>query len=123
MTLSPDKMTLTKGETGQLSAETSPADAVDKTILWQSDHPEIASVDENGLVTAISGGKAVITAKAGTAVATAEVTVKGAPAVNPGSDSPKTGVMADSTLSAAVCAGLLALCLAGSVLAGRRKEG
>ena len=34
-----------------------------------------------------------------------------------------TGIVADSTLSTVICMGLLALCLAGSVLAGRRKEG
>ena len=82
---------------------------MDKTVLWESDHPEIANVDADGNVTALSGGKATITAKAGTAVATAEVTVKGAPAINPGADSPKTGIIQNSMLSAALCAGMLAL--------------
>ena len=82
---------------------------MDKTVLWESDHPEIANVDAGGNVTALSGGKATITAKAGTAVATAEVTVKGTPAINPGAGSPKTGILQDSRMSAALCAGLLAL--------------
>ena len=43
-------------------------------------------MDKNGVVTALSGGTAVITAKAGTAEAAAEVTVKGTPAVKPGGD-------------------------------------
>ena len=109
LSITPDKLTLNKDETGQLTAQTGPEDAVDKTVLWESDHPEIANVDAGGNVTALSGGKATITARAGTAAATAVVTVKGAPAINPGADSPKTGIIQDSTLSAALCAGLLAL--------------
>lgn len=86
ITLDPDKLTMNKGETAALTPVTSPADAVDATVLWSSDHPEIANVDKNGVVTALSGGTAVITAKAGTAEAAAEVTVKGTPAVKPGGD-------------------------------------
>lgn len=109
LSISPATLTLNKGETGKLTAQTGPESAVDKTVLWESDHPEIANVDADGNVTALSGGKATITAKAGTAVATAEVTVKGAPAINPGAGSPKTGVIQDSRMSAALCIGLLAL--------------
>ena len=109
LSISPAALTLNKGETGKLTAQTGPESAVDKTVLWESDHPEIANVDADGNVTALSGGKATITAKAGTAVATAEVTVKGAPAINPGADSPKTGIIQNSMLSAALCAGMLAL--------------
>ena len=32
-----------------------------RNISWESDHPEIATVDENGLVTAVSEGKVTIT--------------------------------------------------------------
>lgn len=109
LSVSPQKLALNKGETGKLTAQTGPGSAVDKTVLWESDHPEIANVDAGGNVTAISGGKATITARAGTAIATAEVTVKGAPAINPGADSPKTGILQDSQMSAALCTGLLAL--------------
>lgn len=120
--ITPDKLTLNKGETGTLTAQAGPESAMDKTVLWTSDHPEIANVDKDGVVTAISGGKATITAKAGIATATAEVTVKGTPAVNPGSGSPKTGVMQDRMLSAALCAGLLALLLAGSVVYKKQRQ-
>ncbi|MCH1982409.1 chitobiase/beta-hexosaminidase C-terminal domain-containing protein [Ruminococcus sp. OA3] len=86
ITLKPDKLMMNKGETASLTAVTEPADAADQTILWSSDHPEIANVDKDGVVTALSGGTAVITAKAGTVQATAEITVKGTPAVKPGGD-------------------------------------
>ena len=90
ITLKPDKLTMNKGETARLTAVTGPEDAVDQTILWSSDHPEVANVDKAGVVTAISSGTAVITAKAGTAEAETEVTVKGTPAVTPGGgDTPK----------------------------------
>ncbi len=38
-----------------------PADANDSVYTWDSSAPEIASVDENGKVTALAAGKAVIT--------------------------------------------------------------
>lgn len=121
LSISPAALTLNKGETGKLTAQTGPESAVDKTVLWESDHPEIANVDADGNVTALSGGKATITAKAGTAVATAEVTVKGAPAINPGADSPKTGIIQNSMLSAALCAGMLAL-FAGLAVWQRKRQ-
>ena len=37
------------------------SDQEDKTVLFQSDHPEIASVDENGVVQGINRGQAIIT--------------------------------------------------------------
>lgn len=93
--LNPTEMTMKKGEVKQIKAQTGPDDAVDSTIIWKSSNPEIAAVDSNGNVTAVSGGNAVITAKAGTAEAQTVVTVKGDPAVNPGSSdgngSSKTG--------------------------------
>lgn len=47
-----------------LRASTMPVTALDNKITWTSDHPEIASVDENGTVTGIKSGTAVITATA-----------------------------------------------------------
>ena len=49
--------TLTENEPQiQLSAEVVPEDAYNKTILWKSEDPSVATVDDNGLVTAVSGG-------------------------------------------------------------------
>jgi len=54
-------VTIEQGQTEQLSASIVPADATNKTVIWESDHPEIATVSEYGLVTGLVVGKANIT--------------------------------------------------------------
>lgn len=44
------------GETNQLVATVSPGDATNNTLTWSVDNPEIASVDDNGLVKALAVG-------------------------------------------------------------------
>ena len=39
------------GQTLQLAATVYPENATNKAVKWTSDDPEVASVDENGLVT------------------------------------------------------------------------
>ena len=53
-----------------------PADATNQTVEWSSDHTDVVIVDQDGVLNAVSAGKAVITAKAGEKTATCEVTVK-----------------------------------------------
>ncbi len=48
-------------ETAQATYEILPANA-DQTVSWSSNNEEVAIVDANGLITAVSGGSAVITA-------------------------------------------------------------
>jgi len=48
----------------QLSAGVAPAETTDKSIAWDSSHPDIATVDENGLVTPVKAGSVRITATA-----------------------------------------------------------
>lgn len=55
-------MTLTKGTSGNLTATVSPKGA--GTVSWSSDNEEVATV-KDGVVTAVSGGDAVISAKYG----------------------------------------------------------
>lgn len=55
--------TTTAGSTFQLKATVTPANTTD-TVIWTSSAPTVASVDQNGLVTALSAGTAKITAKA-----------------------------------------------------------
>lgn len=66
--------TLKASETVQLIARVYPETATDKSIIWSSDKPEIADVNENGLVTAFSVGEAVITATSSNGL-TAQLTV------------------------------------------------
>ena len=52
----------------------------EETVSWSSSDPGVASVTQDGLVTARGAGSAVITASAGTVTATAQVTVVQVPA-------------------------------------------
>ena len=52
------------GESIPLDVEVGPANAAIKGVTWSSDRPDNASVDEYGVVTGVSKGNAVITAKA-----------------------------------------------------------
>lgn len=70
--LEADEMTLAVGNKGQLAATVDPAGTA---VTWSSDKEEIATVDANGMVTAVAMGTAIITAKAGDKTATCEVTV------------------------------------------------
>lgn len=54
--------TILTGETVQLTAVVTPSDATDASLTWSSSDETIATVDENGLVTALAAGTAVITA-------------------------------------------------------------
>lgn len=61
--------------TETLIATVLPDNATDPTVTWESDKPEIATVD-GGKVTAVAEGEAKITATAGGKTATCKVTVK-----------------------------------------------
>lgn len=64
-----------EGDTEILTATVKPDKATDKTVSWSSSDSSIASVDENGKVTAIKKGKTTITAKAGEKTASCSVSV------------------------------------------------
>lgn len=50
------------GEHTQLRAEVKPDNAVNKNVKWESNRPDIATVDSNGRVIAVAKGKAIISA-------------------------------------------------------------
>ncbi len=75
LTVKPAQLVLTPGESTRLAAMTEPAGA-NVAIKWTSSNPDVASVSNNGTVTAEAIGQAKITAKAGDFTATCEVTVK-----------------------------------------------
>ena len=52
------------GDTSQFKAEIKPENATDATVTWSSSDEKVAEVDENGVVTAKSAGKATIKATA-----------------------------------------------------------
>ena len=67
---------LKTGDTAELKAAITPADAADKTVTWESSDAAVASVSE-GRVTAVKEGTATITASAANGVkAECQVTVR-----------------------------------------------
>lgn len=68
-------LSLAPGETATLAATVEPENATDKTVTWTSSDENVATVDENGVVTAVAAGEAVITAAAGEKSAACTVTV------------------------------------------------
>lgn len=60
--LSQPTMVLSVGESGYLTAMVVPENTHNKTVVWSSSKPEVASVDAGGRVTALSEGTAIITA-------------------------------------------------------------
>lgn len=57
-------ITLIEGEKQALMAAISPENAADKTLMWTSSDVAVATVDNNGTVTAVSKGTATIRAEA-----------------------------------------------------------
>lgn len=71
-------LTLNVGKVGKLQKEISPKSATaNLSIEYTSSDESIATVDNLGVVTALKEGKCVITAKSGSVVAKASVSVKG----------------------------------------------
>lgn len=75
ISLDTNLLLLTKGAVAVLTATVSPDDATDKTVQWSSDNPSVATVDQNGHVTAVNRGDATITASVGDVSAKCSVSV------------------------------------------------
>ncbi|MBQ3498335.1 MAG: Ig-like domain-containing protein [Clostridia bacterium] len=77
ITLNTSTLSIDIGATQQLLATVAPSDAYNKVVHWVSDSTNIATVDEDGNVTAVAKGTAIITAITddGNFVAQCQVTV------------------------------------------------
>ena len=73
--LDESSVTLYKGDTKEIGTKLSPIDTTDK-VTWNSSNSNIASVDNYGVITAVSPGETTIKAKAGNAKASCQVIVK-----------------------------------------------
>lgn len=62
ITLSESNISVSAGQTHQLTATVKPDDATIKTVTWTSSDEDVATVDGNGVITAKAAGSTVITA-------------------------------------------------------------
>jgi len=92
ISVSPTNATIVAGNTQLITATVNPEDADDTSVTWTSSDTAIATVDSNGLVTAVAEGDVTITATTndGDFEATSTITVTPAPIL-------VTGVNVDST--------------------------
>ena len=94
VSLDKTELDLTVGDTQTLTATITPDNANNKNVSWSSDKPSVATVDENGKVTAVAAGTANITVKTvdgeKTAVCTVTVTAKSSGGSSSGSSSAPT---------------------------------
>ena len=75
--LSESEKKLHVGKSFTITATVKPDNAWNRTVTWSSSDPSIATVDENGTVTAIAEGEAIITAESADGVkAECKVTVE-----------------------------------------------
>lgn len=80
ITITGNQTSIRKGTTTQLSVSFDPEDTTDsKELIWSSDDPGTASVDQNGLVTAIADGTTIIRARSGNVEGTYSITVEEVP--------------------------------------------
>ena len=84
ITLSSTTLSLKEGDSHILTATVTPSDATDSQVTWSSSDPSVATVSDQGEVTAVRAGNCTITATAGGKSATCTVRVQGAGGVDAG---------------------------------------
>lgn len=102
VTLDKTEGILTAGNTVTLNAAVIPEEVANETtVTWTSSDEKVATVDENGKVTAIAAGEATITATAGEESATYKLTVQAKKVVQNTSKSSNKGNTSSSSSSSA----------------------
>ena len=71
-----DQETISVGQTAQITTELRPDDATLRGAVYESRRPEVATVDENGVVTGVSRGSATIRVRSEDGYAQTSVTVQ-----------------------------------------------
>lgn len=61
VSVSPGSLMIDNGQTSTIVASVSPVNATNKAVVWSSDNTSVATVNSNGVVTAVSPGSAQIT--------------------------------------------------------------
>lgn len=61
--LSTNVIEMAKGQNENLTANISPINATNKSIKWSTDNPSVISVDNNGTISALNQGIAIVTVK------------------------------------------------------------
>ncbi|MBO4230884.1 MAG: Ig-like domain-containing protein [Bacteroidales bacterium] len=81
VSISKTTITLVEGDSETLSVTVSPSTATNKSVSWSSSRPDVATVDEDGKVTAVKAGAASITVITtdGSKTAKCDVTVEPRP--------------------------------------------
>ena len=98
-------ISINAGKTKTLVATVKPTTASDRTVTWKSSNTKVATVNEKGVVTAVSAGTATITATSGDTNASThcKITVTQAPTgVSLSSKTLKVGIGKTKTLTATV---------------------
>ena len=75
VTLEPSALTLPLGVQAALTATVQPGNAKNKKVIWESNNHAVATVNSNGLVTAMAVGNATITVRTATGNKTANCVV------------------------------------------------
>ena len=77
VTITPTSATIATGASVALTATVAPSNASNKNVIWSSSDEAVATVDANGLVTAVAIGTATITAttQSGNKIANSAITV------------------------------------------------
>ena len=63
ITISEESISLNKGEKFELKAEITPEEASNKNVIWSSSKDYVATVNADGVITAVGSGSAMISAK------------------------------------------------------------